>query len=332
MKKRYLNSGIILVLVVLIGIAIPYGINLVGKNGKNGEITVVIAEIVEIPPIQKLREGFKEQLVKVLTGKKISFSEYNAQGDSTLINQIVDKIVIDGPDLVYALGTPIAQAIQKRAPDLYMVQGAATDPIAAGLADSWDGSGRRYAATSDLPPVDRIVQLIRSLLPGATRVGIIYNPGESNSIAVIDRLKRAARDLSPPLSIIEAPIGSTRDVPGATDTLIGRVDVLFLPPDNTAAAAMDIIGRIALDRKTAFIGTEVSVLDAGAVAVVSVDFTTLGREAATIGAKILMGDNPATIPIQLPQSPTVYVNKSIVARLGLTTTEVERQFPQAVWR
>src|SRR5205823_2962354 len=111
-------------------------------------------------------------------------------------------IAVDKPNLVYVLGTSAAQTIQKRAPDILLVQGAVTDPVAAGLAASWKGSGRKYVATSDLPPIAVQLQLIQQLTPKIKRLGVIYNPGESNSVAVISRLRD---EVHTGLQLVEKP-------------------------------------------------------------------------------------------------------------------------------
>jgi putative ABC transport system substrate-binding protein len=280
---------------------------------------VVIFSIVEIEPITQLRQGFKEVFSSsdFAQGREVQIREYNAQGDSGLINQIADKIVAEKPDLVYALGTPVAQAIQKRDPELLVLQGAATDPVEAGLAESWDGSGRNYIATSDLPPISKQMELIRDLTPNVRRLGVIYNPGETNSVAVVSRLRVYINDGKLGWQLVESHISNTSDVSTAMRSLLGRADAVYLPPDNTAHAAIPVIGQIATENKLPFYATVDSALEEGALAALALDFTQLGRESAQLALAVLQGQDPSTMPIKLNESPIVSINRSVARNLGL---------------
>jgi putative tryptophan/tyrosine transport system substrate-binding protein len=292
------------------------------RKEENDKFRVAIVSIVEIEPIAQLREGFRETFLSSDFAKShnVVVTEFNAQGDSALVNQIADRIATDPPDVVYVLGTPAAQAIQKRSPDVLLVQGAATDPVEAGLADSWDGSGRKYVATSDLPPVRRQLELIAKLTPKVRRLGVIYNPGESNSVAVVARLRQAIVDTMLPITLVERAISKTGDVAEAAQSLATSVDAIYLPPDNTAHAAIPVVGRIARDHRIAFYATVVDALEHHALATMALDFTELGRESAMMVLDVLRGSDPATIPIRTSDQPTIWVNKKMATLLDIDLT------------
>lgn len=292
------------------------------KPPREATFTVAVVSIVEIDPIVDLRKGFREEFgkSKFANGRKIEFKEYNAQGDASLSNQIADKIAAEAPDLVYVLGTPIAQAIQKRAPELLLVQGAVTDPVAAGLAKSWDGSGRKYIATSDLPPIKKQVALMKALTPSIKQLGLIYNPGETNSVAVISRLRDELKSENLTWSLVERPIANSGEVATAVQTLVGKVDAIYLPPDNTAHAAIKVIGRVSSENKIPLYATVKDALDAGALATLSLDFVQLGRESAVLALEVLDGKEAGTIPIRLNENPAITINGKLAAIIGLDLT------------
>ena len=275
--------------------------------------------IVEIEPIAELRKGFRQEFEasKFAKDHKVVFTEYNAQGDSGVVNQIADKVTGEKPDLVYALGTPVAQAMQKRAPELLIVQGAVTDPVAAGLAKSWDGSGKKYIATSDLPPVEKQVRLIQELTPKVSRLGIIYNPGEANSVAVVSRLREYIAQAKLDIKLVERSVANSSDVATAVQSLLGNVDAIYLPPDNTVHAAIPVIGKFAKENKIPFYATVKNALDDGALATLSLDFVELGKESADLTLAVLAGQDPATTPIRLNENPAVFVSAKAAANLGV---------------
>jgi putative ABC transport system substrate-binding protein len=288
------------------------------KRNESTRFRVAIVSTVEIEPIAQLRTGFKDEFLRseFARARSVEFEEYNAQGDSGLINQIADKVASERPNLVYVLGTPAAQAIQKRAPTILLVQGAVTDPIEAGLAASWTGSGRNYVATSDLPPIATQMDLIHHLSPSARRLGVIYNPGESNSVSVISRVRDYLKS-NHLLELIEKPIATSSDVPTVLAALQGHVDALYLPPDNTAHAAIPVIGRFCMDNNLPFYATAKSALDDGALATLSLDFVQLGRESAQLALQVLAGKNPRAMPIEVNRSPSISINASVARKLRI---------------
>lgn len=307
----------LLVVVLLLVVAVV--LYLACNSNKPMNFNVAIVSIVEIEPIAELRKGFRENFEKSQFYKdhKVTISEYNAQGDAGLINQISDKIASEKPGLVYVLGTPIAQAIQKKAPDILLVQGAVTDPVAAGLANGWNGSGKKYIATSDLPPVAKQIGLIKELTPKVSRLGVIYNPGEANSVAVISRVRDEINKSGGGLRLVERPIANSGDVATAIQSLLGNVDAIYVPPDNTAHAALPVIGKFAKENKIPLYATVSNALDAGALATLALDFNELGRESAELALQVLGGKDPTTIPIQLSENPTVTINGKIATEFGL---------------
>jgi len=317
-RRFIMKTKAVIASMLLLVIAFAFGCEACRPKTKEN-FKVAIVSIVEIEPIAQLRNGFRDTFEKSQFYKdhNVTISEYNAQGDAGLINQISDKIASEKPGLVYVLGTPIAQAIQKKAPDILLVQGAVTDPVAAGLANGWNGSGKKYVATSDLPPVQRQMGLIKELTPKITRLGTIYNPGEANSVAVISRLREEISKSGSGLRLVERPIANSGDVATAIQSLLGNVDAIYVPPDNTAHAALPVIGKFAKENKIPVYATVSNALDVGALATLALDFTQLGRESADLALQVLGGKDPSTIPIQVSENPTVTINGKVASEFGL---------------
>lgn len=310
--------SLILILIIIAGC---------NSSKEKDTFDIAIISIVEIEPIVQLRKGFKEVMdsSKFAKRHKLKYSEYNAQNDASIQNQIIDKIFLDKPDLIYVLGTPIAQAVQKRIPDVLLVQGTATDPVSAGLADSWVGSGRNYIATTDLPPIDKQIELIRELTPSVKKLGIIYNPGEINSVAVISRLKNYISPEKIDIEFVERAISTTSDVATAINSLVGKADAIYLPPDNTAHAAIPVIGRVANEYKIPFYATVESALNEGALAALSLDFFQMGKETAYLALEVLNGKDPKTMPIKASENPTITINGKVAESLGIDLSPFENK-------
>jgi putative ABC transport system substrate-binding protein len=322
MKSKQLAGGIVAIAVVGL-----LGVTLVRHSNKGKKFQIAVASIVEIEPIIELRKGFRQEFEASQFAKehKVAFKEYNAQGDSGIVNQIADKIAAERPDVVYALGTPIAQAIQKRAPELLIIQGAVTDPVAAGLANSWQGSGRKYIATSDLPPVDKQLRLIHELTPNISRLGIIYNPGEANSVAVVSRLRDGILKEKRNIKLVERSVANSSDVATAMQSLLGNVDGIYLPPDNTVHAAIPVVGKFAKENRIPLYATVRNALDEGALATLSLNFLQLGKESAALTLAVLAGQDSATTPIRLNENPEVFISAKTAASLGVEVEQFRKR-------
>lgn len=316
-------------LVVILAITAITAVWFLNNKPKQKNIkTISIVSIVKIDPITQLEEGFKKRVLESTLAKSdsIVFTYDNAQGDASLQNQIVDKIIRNKPDLVYVLGTPIAIAIQKRDSSIIIVQGTVTDPIEAGLALSWDGSGKNYAATTDLPPVDKQIRLIKQLIPHIKSLGIVYNTGEVNSVAVVKRIRKYIEDNNLDIKLQERAVANTSEVSTATESLKGKVEAIYIPPDNTVHAAIQVVCKVAKDNKTPIFTTVESSLKDGAFVALSLDYYKLGEESADIALLILEGKaKPSEIPIKPTDDPIFIINENVANTLNIDLSGVREQ-------
>lgn len=282
-----------------------------------GRLRVAVVSIVEIDPIAQLRDGFKDAVGKSDLNTKfdVEYTDFNAQGDNALVNQVADSVATGGFDAAYVLGTPLAQAIQARSPDLLVVQGAVTDPVSAGLANSWERSGKKYVATSDLPAVGLIVDLVTKLWPNEPKVGIIYNQGEVNSAAVVKRLRDAAGQK---VAFEERPVSTAADIATAVRSLKGRAQVIYVPPDNVVVAGGESLLKLADEERIPVLSTSADLLKFGAMAAFETDYRQLGAEAGDLFVEVISGGaDPAALPIHLSNSGRITIAKPVAAKFGV---------------
>jgi putative ABC transport system substrate-binding protein len=101
--------------------------------------------------------------------------------------------------------------------------------------------------------------------------------------------------------------------------LVGRVEAVYVPPDNTVHGALAVVGEIAKSARLPFYATTESALESGAVAAMSLDFQDAGREAADMMLEVLAGARPDTMAIRVPRTPSITVNGDVAETLGLNT-------------
>ncbi len=280
-------------------------------------IKVGVTQIVEHPALDAARQGFIDRMAELgyAAGTDIVYDIQSAQGDQGTALTIAQKFAADRVDLVLAIATPTAQAAAQVIRDIPILITAVTDPVAAELVDSIERPGTNVTGTSDLTPVRAQLALLKALVPDARRVGIIYNAGEVNSVVQADLARRAAAVFG--LQLIEATAVNSSEVMQAAQSLVGRVDALYVPTDNTVVSAIESVVAVAERARLPLITGEDLSVEQGALATVGLDYYELGRQTADIAYRVLQGENPADIPIEYQQEMSVVINVGAAARMGV---------------
>ena len=153
--------------------------------------SVAVTAIVEHPALDAVRDGVKDALKAAgyEEGKNLKWQYQSAQGNTGTAAQIARKFVGDKPDAIVAIATPSAQAVVAATKSVPVVFSAVTDPVAAKLVASWEPSKNNVTGVSDLLALDKQLELIKQVVPNAKRVGMVYNPGEANSVVVVKEMR-----------------------------------------------------------------------------------------------------------------------------------------------
>jgi putative ABC transport system substrate-binding protein len=284
----------------------------------NKVIKIGISQLVEHPALDSTREGFIEALKEAgyEDGKNIKIDFQNAQNDITNAQTIARKFVDEKVDMILAIATPAAQAAANVTKDIPILITAVTDPVSAGLAESLEKPGGNVTGTTDMNPVAEQIKLIKDLVPNAKKVGILYNAGEINSKVQVDIAKQAAAEYG--LTIIEATVSNSNEVSQATQSLMGRVDAIYVPTDNTIVSSIGAVIKVANDHKIPVIGSERGQVEAGAIATKGIDYKELGKQTGRIAVEIIKGKKPQDIPIEGAKVVTLIINQKAAETIGLT--------------
>jgi putative ABC transport system substrate-binding protein len=285
--------------------------------------TVAVTAIVEHPALDAVRDGVRDALAAegFRDGMEIRFLYESAQGNPAIAAQIASQFVGNNATVIVPISTPSAQAVLAATSTIPIVFSAVTDPVAAGLVTDILHPGGNITGTSDLTPVDRHVALMKEIQPDLTAIGVIYNPGETNSVVLVDLLKAAAAELG--LTVVEATAVNTANVQAAAQSLVGRVQAIYIPTDNTVVSAIDAVIGVAEEADIPLYAGDTATVVVGAVASIGFNYYEHGLQAGHIVARILRGENPGDIPVEFATGGDLFVNPGAAARMGLT-------IPQAV--
>ncbi len=283
-------------------------------------IVIGITQIVDHPALNAVRDGVIAVLREAgyVDGQNVRYILANAQGDLSVAISIAQNFQAQHVGLVVAIATPTSQAAVQvfQGTAVPVLFSAVTDPVGAGLTNYPNVTG-----VSDLIDVAADLALLKGLVPNLRRVGIVYNAGEANSAI----LTRMAQDAAPNLGlvIVTAAADGTAGVLPAAQSLVGRVDALYVTTDNTVAAALEAVVQVATAAKIPFLMADPTSLERGALVCTGFDYSDHGQLTGEVVLRVLKGEKPAQIPVTYQRGTQVWLNLDAAAAMGFS-------FPQEV--
>jgi putative tryptophan/tyrosine transport system substrate-binding protein len=282
------------------------------------KILVAVTAIVEHPALDACRDGIRDALKAAgyEDGKTIRFLFASAKGNPATAADIAHKFVRDKAGVIVAISTPSAQAAAAATAQIPVVFAAVTDPLGARIVRDMYAPGGNVTGVSDLSPVKKHIELIQKISPKTRRIGVLFNPQETNSYTLVYLMKKTAMGAN--MTIVEAPARTSSDVPAAAQGLAGKADVIFVPTDNTIAAALDSVIKVGLEHRIPVYAADVDAVKRGAIAAIGFDYYSIGWQAGNIVVRVLRGENPGKIPVGGVEETSLYVNPPMAAKIGVT--------------
>ncbi|MBN9439659.1 ABC transporter substrate-binding protein [Bosea sp. (in: a-proteobacteria)] len=282
------------------------------------KVTVAVTAIVEHPALDAARDGVKKALEEAgyKDGANLSFRYESAQGQPATAAQIAQKFAGENPNVIVAIATPSAQAMVTATQTIPVVFTAVTDPVAAQIVKDRKAPGGNVTGISDFSPLEAQFDLIKELVPAAKKIGVVFNPGEANSVALLNAVKALAPARN--LQIVEASAGRTADVSAAAQSLVGKVDALYLPTDNTIISALGTVLAVGTDNKLPVFTGDTESVQKGSVASIGFDYFQVGLETGAVVVRILKGEKPGAIPVSNASGSNLVINAKAAAAMGVT--------------
>lgn len=277
-----------------------------------------IIQIVEHPSLNEIRESILKELAAkgFKDGENVTIDYQNAQNDQSNLKAIAQKFVTGKYDLIIAIATPSAQAVASQTKDIPILFASVIDPIGAGIISNFEKPGGNVSGTSNAVSADKVMEMANLITPNIKTIGTIYNPSESNAAFVIKSLKEYTTKHN--ITLIEAPVTGSSEVQQAANSLVGKVDAIFIPNDNTVATAMLSVSQIAIKAKLPVYVTADSLVRDGGLATNGINYTTLGQETADMAVEVLNGKKIGDIPARTMSKMSIYLNKDTAKAIGVT--------------
>ncbi|WP_099191928.1 ABC transporter substrate-binding protein [Tepidibacter mesophilus] len=309
-----------MILMGLVGVSV-----LTGCVTKNDEkIKIGITQIVEYSALDENKEGFIKALEDngYKDGENIDIDFQNAQGDISTTQTIAKNFVSQNKDLVFAISTPSAQAAYNSTKDIPIVISAVTDPVSAGLVESLEQPNTNISGTSDYISVNKQLELVKTLVPDAKKIGVIYNTSEVNSEIQVNELKKYCKEYG--YAVVEVGVTSTNEVNTAISSLVSKVDVLYAPTDQLVVSSMPIIVQKTQEKNIPIIASEKGSVELGALATCGIDYYELGYESGKMAVEVLKGEDISKMPMKTGEKMEIIINEDALKNLSIQKPDDER--------
>jgi putative ABC transport system substrate-binding protein len=282
------------------------------------DITVAVTAIVQHPALDAARDGIQEELAAegFKDGDNIKFVYQSAQGQPAIAAQIARQFVGDGVTIIVPISTPSAQAAVAATKDIPIVFTAVTDPVGAEIVANRDHPGANVTGVSDMSPLADHVALIKEILPNVKKLGFVYNPGEANSVSLLTRMKEVIGPAG--IELVESPATKSSEVQQATLALVGKVDAIYIPTDNTVVSAFEAALGVAVDNKIPLFAGDTDTVKSGAIATIGFNYHDIGIATGKIVARVLKGEKPGDIAVSFATGTDLVVNKGAAAKMSVT--------------
>jgi putative ABC transport system substrate-binding protein len=238
--------------------------------------------------------------------------------DNDRMRALAQELVGLHPDIVLTIGTEATAAVQRETRTIPIVFAAASEPVATGVVTRFNRPGGNVTGFGNYEASmgGKWLELLSEIAPGLKRAAIMFNPETSSVPAFMHLLETAARSLK--VELIIAPVGSDVEMEAAIVALGGEPGggLVVLPDAFTVAHRLPIISAAARNKVPAVYGTSYFAKDGGLLSY-GPDPVDLFRRAASYVDRILRGEKPGDLPVQLPTKFQMVVNRKTATALGL---------------
>ena len=291
---------------------------------KKDVFRIGISQFITHQSLDATREGFVDELAKqgYAEGKNIEIDLQNAQGEQRNLKTISQQLA-ESSDVVLAIATPSAQSLANTTQTTPVIFSAVTDPVSAKLVESREHPGGNVTGTSDQSSdaISTQINLIKKVLPKAKTIGILYTQSEPNSVVQKDEAKRLLEEKG--FTVVEKTILDSNNVKAAAESLMAEVDMVFVPTDNIISSTMETVKQVSIKHKVPVFGGSTEMIAVGGLYNYGTNYEELGRQTARMLIRVLKGEKPENIAVELPEKLELHTNQEMAAALGIDISKLE---------
>jgi putative ABC transport system substrate-binding protein len=238
--------------------------------------------------------------------------------DTNRVRALAQELIGLQPDIIVTDGTPATVALEREARTIPIVFANVSDPVASGIVARLDRPGRNITGFGILEASmgGKWLELLSEIAPGLKRAAIMFNPDTAPVSTYMPSFETAARSLK--VAPIITPVHSDAEIETAIMAL-GREPAggLVVMPDAFMAVHRAPVILVAARNNVPAVYSQSPFARDGGLLSYGVDQVDTYRRAATYVDRILRGEKPADLPVQLPTKFEMVLNRKTANALGL---------------
>ncbi len=273
-----------------------------------------VSKLLPHPALDAVEQGVQDYLAT--TDLEVEYNFQNANGDISTAASIAQQLKSENCDVVLGIATPSAQSLANVFTDIPVVFAAVTDPVSASL------EGGNICGVSDLNPVSAQIKLLVDLT-GAKTIGNVYASGEANGVVLMEMAKEACEDLG--VEFVSAAVSNTSEVKMAAQSIIDRVDAIYVATDNTVISAVASIDDVCTKANKPYLSADpTSTGELNCLVSWGFNYYNLGIQTGKVIESCLNGTAPSEIGSVYLTNPSdfeLWFNLDVAKELGVTISD-----------
>jgi ABC-type uncharacterized transport system substrate-binding protein len=286
-----------------------------------GMLTPALSE-----PAKPLWDAFREAMRQLgyVEGKSVVYEYRSAEGQLERLPQLAAELVKIPVKVMVVANTPGNVAAKKATATIPIVMVAVGDPVRVGLVSNLGRPGGNVTGFTNLTGqlAAKRLQLIKELLPSATRIGLIGNPADPNALVQIQDSEAAARQLKLQLRVFTVQEAAQLE-PAVESARSWQVQALIPLADSLQLSLRGRTIELSAKLRIPVMYASRADAEAGGLIAYGVDALETYRRAAGYVDRILKGAKAGDLPVQQPTRLVLSVNMKTAAALGI-------KIPQAI--
>jgi putative ABC transport system substrate-binding protein len=264
--------------------------------------------------------AFQQELAKLgwSEGSDVHFDVRWTTDNMDLVRAAAADLVKLKPDVIASVSDRVVSVLTQLTRSIPIVA-VASDFLGSGFVESLAHPGGNVTGFSviEFSLVGKMVETLKRMAPGISRVGMIYNPDNPVSAVYLNSFKAVAAQFV--VQPIDLPVhAGGADIERAIESLAEEPNGGFIaPPDVTVGALVTQITNLAARHNVPAIYSNILFVKRGGLASYGPDVIDVFRRLASYVDRVLRGEKPGDLPIQQPTNYKLVINLKTAKALGL---------------
>lgn len=312
MKRRQFIAGL--------GVAAAWPLAARGQQSERLRGIAVLNNVTDSDPDMRAWIGvFRQRLESVgwNEGRNLKINIRWGAGDLTRLRGYAADLVGMSPDVAFADSTPAISALQQATRTIPIVFVGGSNPVGSGFVASLARPEGNITGFISFEPTmgGKWLGTLKEIAPRVTRTGLIYNP-QTHTGQYFQSIEIAAQSLS--VELVRLAFGNAADIESGIDDLAGAPNAgLLVLSDPSTALHRELIVALAARHRLPAVYPFRQFVKTGGLISYGVDRPDQYRRAAEYVSRILKGENPGELPVQVPTKFELVINLKTAKVLGL---------------